>query len=137
MIRVSVSRVEPPRPRSRIMRRTCVAIACMLSGLTVSAQVHKTPQIVKGWAVFMQAVKALGDSVATGELSAIHNEDSMLRSAISILQDDSKRVASAKQEELASGLTTFGQQLGDLHGAADAFNAPQTKIRLQKLLATY
>ena len=95
------------------------------------------PPVVKGWGVLMQAVKAVEGYVGSGELSSVHNEDMMLSSAISVLRAETRRASPGRQEAAARALSTLAQQIGDLHQAADAFDAATAKVRLQRLLATY
>ncbi len=113
-----------------------VVAATWLAGV-VSPGAEKAPPVVKGWGVLMQAVKAVEGYVTSGELSSVHNEDMMLSSAISVLLAEIERAAPGKQAAAAQALATLGQQIGDLHQAADAFDAATAKVRLQRLLATY
>jgi len=121
-----------------MMSRIAAVLVCSaLYALTARANVDKAPRVVKGWGALMQVVTAVERYVATGELSSVHNEDVMLASAISVLQTETRLASPAKQQELTGVLATFGRQIGDLHQAADAFDGPEAKIRLQKVLATY
>jgi hypothetical protein len=116
---------------------TATAALCVLFTLATPAPADKAPALVKGWAVLMQAMRSVEKYVATGELSAIHNEDTMLSSALSVLRNETKLPSADKQNELGRVLAALGRQIGDLHQAADAFDAAESGVRLAKLRATY
>ncbi len=94
-------------------------------------------RLVKAWAALIQAMDQIEQFAAIGELSAIHNEDFALASALAILRRDTRLDTPARQEELNGTLTRCGRQIGDVHEAADAFNLPDTRARLDILRAAY
>jgi hypothetical protein len=97
----------------------------------------ETPsRLVQGLGAFIQGVESLRAHVTAGELNAIHDEDGTLGAAVSLLRTESRVGAPALQQQLADGLTLFGQQLADLHQVADVGNLPDTQHRLQLLLKT-
>jgi hypothetical protein len=116
---------------------TASTICGALYAFLATTELESSSAVVKGWGVLMQAMKAVEGYVANGELSSVHNEDIMLSSAISVLRAEARRAAPGKGEQAARLLSSLSQELGDLHQAADAFDAAASKSRLHELLATY
>ncbi|MGH9348313.1 MAG: heavy metal-binding domain-containing protein [Vicinamibacterales bacterium] len=114
-----------------------IGLACVACGVALAAQSAEPPRIVNGWAALIQAVHAMEEYVATSELSAIHNEDAALATAITVLREETAPVSPAARPQLADTLTAFGQQIGNVHQAADAFDAPATRTQMRELLRTY
>src|SRR5262249_48756298 len=106
-----------------------------LLGVVLSAQGPAQPPLVRSLAALMQATRVLEELVAAGELSAVHNEDSTLSAAVRGLRDETKLGSPVARDDLARTLTAFGEQVGELHEAADAFRAKDAKAQLRKLLA--
>jgi hypothetical protein len=112
--------------------------AChVLIGVLLAAGAE-TPltRLLQGLGAFLQGVEELRAHVAAGELNAIHNEDETLGAAVSLLRTESRLATPALQQRLSESLTLFGQQLADVHQAADVPNVPETTRRLQTLLDT-
>jgi hypothetical protein len=95
------------------------------------------PRVVKAWGVMFQVMDATDRYVATKELSSIHNEDGMLRAALSVLQTEKGAVVVDKRAVLEAALGTFGRQVADLHESADAFDQAKTEERLRAVKTTY
>jgi hypothetical protein len=126
-----------------LMRRRHIVRACMarivlvlLPMMCLAAPYDDSTRVTNGLAALMQAMAAVKEYVAGGDLSSIHNEDSSFSAALSVLKTETTLDSRAKQQELVETIATFGRQVGDIHEAADAFNAKETKARLEKLIAT-
>ena len=115
-----------------------LSLPCVLALASAAVAAEKPARpAVKGWSALYQVMKALQTYVTTEELSSIHNEDMLLRSAIAVLDSDKEVVVADKRPELSLTLSAFGRAIAELHESADAFNQAETKVRLQKVLASF
>jgi hypothetical protein len=85
---------------------------------------------VKALAILVQAATSIEESVLTGELGQVHNEDMFLYAALGELL---KQAREANKQHILSALQAVGRAVADVHEAADHFDRVQAKEKLEPM----
>jgi hypothetical protein len=114
-----------------LSRRTSGFLAALLAASAAGAiadHVVADPEArTRCLAVLMQGVRSLEESVTSGELGQVHNEDMLVSAALTVLVEEAR---SSQKEDLTMALLAFGRSVAELHTAADAFDRDQATSRL-------
>jgi hypothetical protein len=89
---------------------------------------------VKALAVLVQSQTSIEESVGSGELGQVHNEDMFLYAALGVLRT---AAAQAGREHVVSALQGAARAVADVHEAADAFDRALAKTRLEPLARAF
>jgi hypothetical protein len=117
-----------------------IALLFILAGQLRAGQTAAEPQpppIVKAWGILFQVMERFEEYVASKALSAIHNDDALSNSAISILLNESQKKLSDRNDEANAALLAFTREVAALHAAGDAFDQSGSEAELEKVRSTF
>lgn len=83
---------------------------------------------VKSLAILAQAQTSIEESVSSGELGQVHNEDMFLYAALGLLL---KEAHEADRNHVVSALQGLGRSVASIHEAADAFDRDKARSLLE------
>jgi hypothetical protein len=90
---------------------------------------------VKSLAILVQSHNSIAESVSSGELGQVHNEDMFLYAALGFLR---KQVAdNPDKQHVVSALQALGRAVADVHEAADEFNREKAKERVAPMTRAF
>ncbi len=110
----------------------CLALLLAAPAGAQSAPVTSAPRaaIAQPLAILFQVVANISDAVVSRQLELVHNEDMMLYSSLTLLQQQSRLAPTDRREAMGAAITKMGRAVADLHTAADAGEQAKAETQL-------